>query len=186
MGQRFFTCTHCGKQIDLDSYIIHKQVLTAPMRENQLCFECAYWMDIVKHPIPGSFIIDGAMYTFDVIEQHRSIRETTKDVRFILDQCNNTALAIRNIKSIGVVPEHFKEMYPDQYRFITYTAFRQVNHHIGSLCEAKGCWDRYHCFWYNKVAAEPNGPWNKIPVGYNPGDEMCENFINKFQMYVNN
>lgn len=186
MRIRFFNCKHCGKQIDLDTFFTPVQSLTAPMRKNQLCFECAFWMDILKDPPQHSAVVDGSMYIFEPVEHQKAVREMSKGVSLILDLTNNTALAIKITKTIGVIPQQFRQECPDQYRFITYPAFRAVNRYAGVSCEAKGCWDRYHCFWYNKEKSEPDGPWNKIPTRHQPGDEMCESFINKFTMYVNN
>lgn len=184
MAHRFIICKHCGTQIDLDSFR-HNRVLTKQMQAKQLCFDCAYWLDYLSHPLPNTAVIEGKLYSFELIEHNAKVHQRRAWYQYIVHIKNKSAYAIHNPKMIAVIPNHFQKEFPTEYRFITYDAYRTIHQYMAVSCTAKGCWDRYHCFWYNKEEMEPKEPWNKVPKNHVPGDEMCEGFIDKTKMYVN-
>lgn len=85
---------------------------------------------------------------------------------------------------IAKIPERFRKQLPDKFRFISEKTYLQIIKRGNRECTAKGCWDRYRCFWYNKEKMEPdNKPYNIIPHYHNIGDEECESFIDIETMY---
>lgn len=98
----------------------------------------------------------------------------------------NTKELVTSISPVfkAKVSPAFTELLPDQYRFISADTFFKIKEYCAPDCKSKGCFDRYHCYWYNVKLMEKYGPWNKIPKNYIVGSEMCESFINKEQMYV--
>ncbi len=75
----------------------------------------------------------------------------------------------------GTVPEAYKEELPDTAIWISaYIADRYTKHKI--QCEARQCFDRYKCLWYN---VEEEEPFNTVPMNWKVGDEHCRKFINK-------
>lgn len=181
---RIFHCSHCGQSCDLDLFC-HYKGRTKRMRQERLCFDCAYWMDYIDNPIPDTAIVSGALYSFvpDRREiDRRNIRKT--GITFALDMNNREIVTCISPIFKAKVPKSFSELLPDQYRFISAETYFRIKEYCAPHCTSKGCFDRYHCFWYNAQLMESRGPWNKIPKDYIIGGEMCESFIDKERMYV--
>jgi hypothetical protein len=84
---------------------------------------------------------------------------------------------------IADVPKQFRKKFPDKYRFISLRIYSLIADRICKECRAKGCWDRYTCYWYDKKKMEPKKPWNTVPPYHHDGDEQCDSYINKKTMY---
>lgn len=79
----------------------------------------------------------------------------------------------------GEIPEMFRHLFPNTAKFISCQLFRRLNNRSWFQCQRKGCYDRYHCYWYHPELTEPDGePWNIIPDNWIIGGEMCPNFVN--------
>lgn len=178
-------CLICGKKIDF--WLCPKRTLAKAMKSKTLCFECAYWTDYIEHPSPGTVIISGGVYEFTPIFTKIDWRQLKKkDMVYAIEIKTGKAVSGYKPFFIGSVPDNFKEKLPDQFKFISKETYLRIVNHQGGPCMAKGCWDRYHCYWYDAKLAEPKKPWNKIPKDYQIGNELCPSFINKFYMYVSN
>lgn len=152
------------------------------MRKSQLCYECTFWKQYISNPISGTFIVNGKLYKGEIKQD------------FITGNKRNNKVLLRELKTgnlmyctsppvlISKVPERFRDELPDKYGFISSRTYKLLLERCTD-CLAKGCWDRYYCFWYNASKAEPKQPWNEIPHYHKPGDEKCESFINKLTMY---
>ena len=84
--------------------------------------------------------------------------------------------------SYGKIPERFKALLPNEGQFITRKLYYRLRDNVGHNCQMKGCYDRYHCYYYHPELTEPDGPWNKIPANCQPGWEGCPLFINKAEI----
>ena len=170
-----FTCLHCGVHVDCGDY---NPTLPIPkiMEAKRLCFTCALWLDRIDNPSPHQQVINGAYYIFRPWDH-----DSTRKARCI--QLNNGLVARSNdIMLYGQIPELFVSTFPDTARFITPKAYQKIVQHPFFKCKAKGCWDRYHCFWYD-MTLEVDGPWNKIPSSHKIGDEYCQSFLNVNEVY---
>lgn len=170
-----FTCLHCGAHVDCGDYNPMSPILKI-MAAKHFCFSCALWTDRINNPSPHQQIIDGAYYIFKPLDNNS--RQKTRHIRLN----NGLAICSNNIVFYGQVPDLFLSAFPNTARFITAKAYRKIRHHPYFKCKSKGCWDRYHCFWYD-MTLEARGPWNVIPSSHKIGGECCESFLNKNKVY---
>lgn len=176
-------CSICGSEINI-WLCSRKRSLTKLMRHYNLCFECAYWTNFIHNPTPGSTIISGGIYMFEPIDgivDWRKLRMS--NTVYVMDLYTKKVMGSTKCSLIGIIPKIFSKQLPDQYKFISKDTYLKIVNYQGTCCIAKGCWDRYSCWWYNAQIAEPKGPWNAIPKNHKIGDELCESFINKFTIY---
>jgi len=155
------------------------------MRAERLCFDCAYWKDYIDNPTPGTAIVSGALYVFEPSKKAVDRRCLhTKGITFAIDMCTRDIVYCISPVFKAKVSPAFAHLLSDQYRFISADTYFKIKEYCASDCKSKGCFDRYHCYWYNVEEMERYGAWNKLPKGYVIGGEMCESFINKELMYV--
>lgn len=180
---KILTCSFCGRTVTINRYV-STSALNKRMRIENLCYDCAFWKDYLEHPRPGSVILSGKLYALSPITRYLNGTSRRRNgIQFARNMQTGKAIAFTSYHCLATVPRQFRERIPDQYRFIserTYTLLWQRT----KKCCIKGCWDRYHCWWYDKDKAEPKGPWNEIPKTHKIGDENCESFINKETMYI--
>ena len=156
------------------------------MHKKVLCFDCAYWLSKIAKITPNDILIDGGLYhVSQIIQPQGSNQCRRRGLDFIINQDSGAIYAVTEKRFLATVPERFLPNFTEKYRFITMPTYMHLNKCIGMSCTSKGCWDRYYCFLYNNEI-EDNKPWNKISKNHKPGDEMCESFLNKNTMYVNN
>lgn len=154
------------------------------MHDQQLCFTCAFWMDkILNHNICNQ-IINGELLVFNPYTTSKPSHITFTDNKTVYIQLTDgTVMRSNDIWSQGMVPEQFRSQLPDSAVYITKQAYFNINKHPFFQCHSKGCWDRYHCHWYDPNQ-EVDGPWNEIPTSHKTGDECCESFLDKTKVYV--
>ena len=179
------TCEFCGSEIDFTLFRPHK-ALAQTMHKELLCFDCAYWLSRISQITENDILIDGSLYRVtEKIRPQGSNQCRRKGLDFIINQDDQSTAAVIGKRFLATVPERFLNNFPERHRFITMDTYVHLNKCMGMSCTSRGCWDRYHCFLYNNDI-ENNKPWNKISKNHKPGDEMCESFLNKNTMYVNN
>lgn len=174
---QFFTCKICGETKDnLNGYNPNSEIYQTMIR-HQVCYHCAYWIYLSEnHPI-GYEVIGGVLYDVHPYVQipYNKIKGSMGK-EFYIYKNNGSVLRTNNLWNLGQIPIHFLGQHPDTARFITSRIFRKMindNH----ICNARGCWDRYHCFRYN-FKNEINGPFNEVPASHKIGDEHCPSFVN--------
>ena len=177
------TCLSCGSHFNLRDFDI-KLPLPKIMQRERLCFTCAFWKDKINNPLPNRQIIDGAHYTFSpwAIQPQTFIGHGGQVFHILLN--DGAVIRSNNVWCQGEIPERFRSMLPNTARFITKKAYNKLKSQPLFKCQSKGCWDRYHCFWYD-MTLEENGAWNKIPNSHKVGDECCESFLDKSQVFIN-
>ena len=186
MAHTFITCSNCGKEEDMESFRSLNNPLVTKMRNEQLCFDCAYWMDKLLKPNPDTAIISGGLYKINGPFTRVPFRRTRAiDLQFVIEVNSTNVYATKDITLIGEIPIRLSQMVPDQYRFITREEYRRIIRFESDMCLSKGCFDRYHCLWYRADIAEPEEPWNKIPKDYQIGGECCPSFIDKYGININ-
>lgn len=177
----YVNCTVCGAPVDLSDYMRNNQ-LQQIMKKEHICYFCAYWKNRIENPTPYQQIIEGKCWEFNPWEEDKSfLVQHNKISRYIM--CNDgTSMRSNNAIYQGDVPSQFKTLLPDTARWITKAAYYRIKMHPFFECKSKGCWDRYHCYWYDP-ASEIDGPWNEIPEEYQIGDEGCESFLHKSNVF---
>ena len=172
----YFQCKCCGVHIDIRDY--RRAPLKEMMLQEKLCYSCAYWVDIINNPPLHSQIINGRFLTFNPWETEISVFDADGKESFYIMQTDGDVRRSNNVWFQGEVPERFRNLLPDTARYISKDLYYKVKKHPFFKCQSKGCWDRYHCYWYD-TSLEANGPWNLIPASHQIGDECCESFLNK-------
>lgn len=170
-----YTCLCCGDYVDCGDYNPMSPIPKI-MEAAHLCFSCAFWTDKANNPLPGQQIIDGKCYAF------KPWGRKSKQRSCYLRLSDGTAIRSNSFVDYGTVPKRFMSILPDTAKFITKQAYHRISAHPYFKCKSKGCWDRYHCFWYD-MTLEGNKPWNVIPKNHRVGDECCESFLNKNKVY---
>lgn len=175
-----YQCAKCGQTVDLRDFNVENRYYPI-MAQNQVCYECAYWMHLKDHPIPNSQIIDHVYYSCTPVSSRGELgRLSLYDPKrhYILTNDNEIQCVLLSCY-YGIIPERFHNLLPDTAKYIARPTFTKIKKKAGYKCRRIGCYDRYHCFWYNPEEVEPNGPWNEIPKWHQPGWEECPLFINK-------
>lgn len=185
MAQECVVCKNCGRTVDI-YHFSGKYSLAQRIRQEQLCFDCLFWKDIIQNRPENTVVIDDGLW-----EYHPSADDFHKpDIRNTDYKCiyNPETRALRHslrYRLIGRIPKRFAADFPTEFRSVANEMYYRLQTYWCAQCNCKGCWDRYHCVWYDAAVMEPEGPWNRIPKSHVPGDEKCERFINKFTMYDN-
>lgn len=167
-------CSCCGKLHNIGGYVRTCELLPV-IQEKDICFSCAYWLNIANNPRDDRQIIDGKCYQFEDWEEFNS--DFVSELWFVFVIDSHKMFRSNHVRYIGKVPEHFRNVLPDSAKKIDYNTYRFILSKQGYRCMSKGCWDRYHCLWYSYD--ESGGPWNKIPTRHRIGDEKCPMFIHK-------
>jgi len=162
----------------------YNQKLPLPqvMKKEQLCFACAFWKHLIDNPVPYRQIINGTHWTFNPWSDKPMMFAGHGGRAFYIMLNDGNVLRSNNAWFQGEIPEHFRSQLPDTAKFISRTAYYKIKDQPMFQCQSKGCWDRYHCYWYDKTV-EVDGAWNKIPSNHKIGDECCELFLDKNVVY---
>lgn len=154
------------------------------MKGKHLCFTCAFWIDKIQHPLPGYEIIDGNLYKFNGWDNTREIPDEMRTDSYYIVHNDSTTRRSNRVQYLGHVPDRFRDRLPDTGRFVTVRAYYRLKDFPFFQCEKKGCWDRYHCHFFNVEEMEKNGAWNEVPSNYKIGSEGCEVFLDKTKVYI--
>lgn len=175
------TCSICGAPINIDEFDI-RAIITKMMKKEHICFSCAFWSDKIKHPVPGREIINGCHYVFHEWLKRPIPFQGSCGQKYYILKNDGSVKRSNNVWFQGEIPDRFKHQLPNTARLITSKAYYTIKS-IGCFkCKRKGCWDRYHCYFYDENE-EKNGPWNQVPKSHKIGGENCESFLNKNNMY---
>jgi len=171
-------CSVCGKKYTSFTVKFNNSATNRFMIKNNVCRECALWMNRKVYPRATEMMIDGSMYmTFDKKLQIRlgNIHDPTKRRYFVMMLDTMTSREFKDIIEEGVPPENF--MTPDEATFISKGEAYALR---DGPFECKGCTclDRYTCLFYFREKTEGDRPANKIPENWKDGGEMCHNYIN--------
>lgn len=186
MAHTFITCSYCGKQEDLEAFRSIRNPLVSKMRNEQICFDCAYWINWLNNPEPETVTISGKLYKLTTPLVQLPVSKTrARALQFVVKTGTKKVYTATNLILRGIIPTRLSHLIPDQYKFITRDEYRRIIGFDAEMCLSKGCFDRYHCLWYRADIAEPVEPWNIVPKDYQIGDECCPSFINKYKLYHN-
>lgn len=169
-------CHLCGATERLDDYGTSSPFYNT-MREQHVCFSCAFWLDKIQNPPADREIIKGHHYTIHpTAKRPDNILRGFNGKEFFIRRFDGTLIKSNNVWHQGEIPERFRKDLLDTATFISLMTFQRLQND-SHRCLAKGCWDRYHCFRYD-LSCEKDGAFNKIPTNHHIGDEHCPSFIN--------
>lgn len=167
LKSRVYPCNICGKIVSLSQYW-RDQIWVKKMNADSVCFECAYWLDLLAHPKDSVQIINGQYFSFP------PVIKSDGRIRHILTH-GGEIITSTEYFNYGHIPERFRDKFPNTANFIPLLTYRMLLKNQGFVCDRKGCWDRKHCYWY---IGEMD--WNVIPPSHKPGEEKCPIFINTY------
>lgn len=110
-------CPVCGQPIK-DNYVI-----------NGKCFTCDFWekrlIDDAEYPEHTVCIIDGAHYIIED-ENDTSCFRGFAGRKFIIKFNDGTIVTTTNLWYQGVIPENFKDKFPNNAEFVDGLRWRQI------------------------------------------------------------
>lgn len=169
-------CACCGQSYQT-SFIPEKNKtrVRLAMDKQNICWSCAYWMDLSENPPEGFEVIDGICYV--VARPVDKMLNLTYGTTLYVVRNQVKIERLANAQLIGKVPDRFAGKFKDTGHGVSKKIYSMLNRNP-FVCNARGCWDRYDCFRYN-MELEKDGAWNAIPAKHKKGDEECESFIDK-------
>lgn len=175
-----YKCTICGKTVfsfnmSYDMEIAHQ------MHKEHICWECAYWRDLMQSPPDNLEIIgDNCYQTYPFIpKQERDVSQILgyegKKTFYILKrtgECYRT----NDIWWLNTIPPKYRlQLIPTAW--LVTKRFWQSMERSKHKCKAVGCMDRYHCYRYQYQLEIGKEPYNYVPKDWVVGDEHCPAFL---------
>lgn len=176
-------CVYCGAPINIKDFD-KKSPVPQIMARERLCFTCAFWKEKIENPHPDREIVNGFHYVINPWLYSRGFFQGFGGKSMYLLRNNGTVTRSNNVWCQGEIPERFRSQLPNTARFITRRAYDKIKNNIYFTCNKKGCWDRYHCYFYDPEQEKANGAWNTIPDNYVVGSEGCELFLDKNKTFI--
>ena len=173
-------CSVCDKKfIKVDRVTKGDDDLTHIVNERQVCYECAYWLNLIANKPDAMQVANGICY-----QVLPFIEEPTLSMllggggakRFFVTK-DKQVIKSNDVWVIGKIPKRFREQLPDTGWFCDKKVYGKLLR-FNSLCREVGCLDRYKCFRFMVELELENGPFNQLPRKWNVGDEHCRYFIN--------
>lgn len=170
-------CKICGTRILMQGYNPQNR-LAHIMSSKQICYECAFWEDLIAYPPEYMEIVGNKCMRIMPMVQ-------TKDKSIILGGKGKKRYFIRpdwslfmsnDIWIISTIPQFFQKKLLPTATEISKSLYERLLKN-NKRCQAIACFDRYKCLRY-KNELEVNGAYNKVPAKWKPGNEYCKYFIN--------
>lgn len=174
-------CKCCNSVFLMQGYN-KKDPLTQTMEEEQICYDCAYWKNIISNPPQYMEVSNGKCIRIfpEVKRKNKTMILGGKGKMKYFIKRDMTFIKSNDVWQIGVIPKIFQEQLPDtvaEVSSIRYERFK--NGKNKNRCSARGCLDRYHCIRYRlELENDHIGAYNKVSPGWKPGAERCKFFIN--------
>lgn len=171
----------CGKKFLRIDHPIRNgaETLARIVKEKDICYECAFWTNLIDEPPDGLQVTGGKCYNVLPFIENPTIYMT-------LGSGGNTRYFLTNdyelIKSndvwfIGTIPQRFKEHLPNTGWFCSKKVYEKWSNFNGR-CYERGCFDRYKCLRFKTEIEIQEGAFNSLPPVWKYGDECCRDFIN--------
>lgn len=170
-----FTCSICSKQDDYSDWDVSSRLFDVMMK-HKVCHHCAFWIDLIEHPIYGHEIIDGFYFVI-----HPSIKRPLNVIGFsggkeyYFRRNDGTLIKSNNVECKGQIPEQFKDKLQDTAVLLKLMDYQSLKN-FPFTCAARGCWDRYNCIRYDIALEKEYGKFNEVPANHIPGSEPCPSF----------
>lgn len=182
MVQRLFRrikyCSCCGVKILSLGYDRQNRIGHL-MEQKRICYECAFWQDLIDYPPEYFEVINGQCLRIHPVADKKDktlILGGKGKMRYFVRQ-DLSVFQSNDIWIIGNIPKRFMGKFKQTATEISLKAFKQLRR-TPKICNARACFDRYHCFRYN-MELEKDGAYNSVPASWKLGDEHCGFFINK-------
>lgn len=175
------SCSICGKRI-LNMGFDERNPIYKIMKSEGICYECAYWRDIIAHRPENFEVIDGKCYQFNPTPtwvQKTPFRMLGSDgKKFYIVRKDGTYARSNDVWFIADVPKDFRDQLPDTAWLTTARVYDRLERGVFA-CKSRACMDRYHCYRFDyRNEFTEDGPFNIPPKEWITGDEQCREFIN--------
>lgn len=174
-------CNVCKKKFFRAEYSLKRSSndILDYAKENGVCFECAYWLHLMKHKPKGFQVANGIAYrVLPFIEQPTiSMLLGSKGKKYYFVTKRRKLIKSNDVWVIGKIPERFRKDISDTGWFCDKRVYGRLLR-FDRLCKEVGCLDRYKCFRFDTKLELKNGPFNKVPEKWVIGGERCGFFIN--------
>ena len=148
--------------------------------DDELCFECSFWLSIINNPPDGMEVVGDTCYRILPFQKNPPVGallgNNGKTFYFMANDL--TVKKSNDVWTIGKIPSRFsRKLAPSGY-FVNKNIYdKLINDKFN--CDAIGCYDRYHCLLYDyRQEFYMDAPFNKIPLDWKVGEEYCPSFIN--------
>lgn len=172
-----YECTQCGKKVFYFNLNINKRI-GKKMHKEHLCWDCAFWNDIVESHKKNIEIIGDDCYEILPFRAKKSLRAGQfiggGKTKYILKK-NGQCYRSNDYWYIGRVPVSFRLKLPPTAWWTNKHTYDSLTRYNGK-CVVKNCMDRFHCYRYDfKVEYEEPGLF--VPKEWQVGTEYCPAYI---------
>lgn len=184
----FKKCSLCGNRIFSQGYT-DKDELTKVMEEKSLCYQCAFWGQLIAERPEHLEIIDTeCLKIFPCVpgemKRDKTIRLGGKGKRRYFMRSDLSVFESNDIWRVGTVPERFRSELKPTAIEITKKAFNQLRSN-DRKCKSRACFDRYQCFRFDlSLEQDQMGAYNHPPDTWEIGGEHCKYFLDKDKVFV--
>ncbi len=171
-------CKLCGNKIWMQGYDTENRFAYI-MAQKCICYECAYWEDLIAYPPQYLEVVKNQCVRLHPVANNKdkTLILGGKGKKKYFLRSDGTLIETNDIWVIGTIPDRFASRLPITAVEISIKAFRQLSR-TNRKCQARGCFDRYHCLRYNlALENDERGPFNTVPPKWRVGDEHCRYFI---------
>lgn len=172
-------CSMCGRKYSTFAFDDSSRLFRI-MQNRNVCYKCAFWQDIIDNRPEHLEIVRGIAYRFLPYQYERLpnyILGNGGRVMYILGR-DGIAKKSNDVWEIGEVPQHFREKLPNTAYLVDKNIYTRSQRRVSLSCNKVGCFDRYHCYFYDYKQEYETGPYNKVPKDWTVGGEKCPTFIN--------
>lgn len=179
-------CNSCKRRFLMQGFIDNH--IVAAMERKCLCYECAYWLDLIKYPKDNAEIVgDQYFQIFPFVEKedidNNVILGGQGRVRYFM-RPDMTVFRSNDIWLIGKIPERFQHKLPITALEISLLGFNKLKNNKRK-CRSRSCMNRYSCMRYNIRLEDDSAPFNSVPDNWNFDEEYCNSFINYNEVMTN-
>lgn len=166
-------CTKCGSRIFIQGFNKEHR-LSYIMKRDKVCYDCAFWEDIIEYPPKYTEVVGTKCIKIcpGISKKELGVTLGGKGKTRYFMRPDMSLLCSNDIWNIGEIPERFRDKLKPTLTEITEKAYKQLTRN-DKLCQARACFDRYHCFRYNIALEKEDGPYNTVPQNWRIGNEHC-------------
>lgn len=177
------SCSECGKKI-LDFGFDKNNPIYKIMKERNLCYECAYWLDFIENPPECLEIISGKCYQVFPEQQKTPMKilGSGGKMHYLLRR-NGEIEKSNDVWFVSEIPQKYRDRLKDTAWWVEKRVYFKLRR-LPFKCWSKGCMDRYYCYRYDyRREFNENGPFNIPPKEWIKGSEHCKEFVDILEIH---
>lgn len=173
------SCNCCGARMLFQGYNAKGRYVPIMKREG-ICYDCAFWMDVIEHPPENMEVIgDVCMKIYPLADKKdKSIILGGKGKKRFFMRSDLSVFESNDVWVVGRIPERFRRHFKTTAVEIPQNVYKRLSNE-NRICQSKACLDRYSCIKYNLEIERKKGPYNKVPPNWKAGGEHCGFYLDK-------